>query len=377
MVLFEFINPFRNNNKIAQYLKENHALLLNKKEMIDYIHRAPRHTDRRASIRKTLSQSAKDRILNRVGTYKANLVDVFVSDMVKNICENIGDKYGEHSTRNAIEDDKYDILLVMDETYNEVDMSNKSPAQITRAKIAKILGFIIIQLGECVKYNDYITVNLICMRKGLKIKGTLLIGAYLYMLKAHRPEQHFGMLELADGHKNIAGLCAYGKFGFIQDPDLRGNDCFPELTNLPMSTDMEVLNKDTIIDIIFGRVVFDKHELCLNFGAVSGEDALDIIDREERQLACSNVYDSEYIDTDRRNNELRHRHDLKINHRRTVHRAKPNLRKTEIGYKLVSRRPVAKTFHRAVKYKRAMSIKALRLFTKTLGFPTQKKRNET
>jgi hypothetical protein len=142
---------------------------------------------------------------------------------------------------------KQDIILA----------GNLTIEQYQQQKSESIDGFIIVQKGECKKlpgsessFDDVYSVNLICTNN---VKGKLLIGAYLFILKT-TPKAKVAILELLGGYTNIPGFIAYSKLGFKQDISLYGEDCFRSLSNLPMSKYFINETPDDIIKRVVGDV---------------------------------------------------------------------------------------------------------------------------
>jgi len=142
---------------------------------------------------------------------------------------------------------KQDIILV----------GNLTIEQYQQQKSESVDGFIIVQKGECKKlpgsessFDHVYSINLICTNN---VKGKLLIGAYLFILKT-TPKAKVAILELLGGYTNIPGFIAYSKLGFKQDTSLYGIDCFKSLSNLPMSKYLKNQTTDDIIKIVVGDV---------------------------------------------------------------------------------------------------------------------------
>ena len=110
---------------------------------------------------------------------------------------------------------------------------------IREKKMRSVVGFLIVQRGECESFPDDYAVNLICVKDdAVAGTGPLLIGLYLYtILERVRTNGHLqlGLLELAGGYYNIAGLCLYSKFGFAPEIRMATHGCFPHPGNMPMS----------------------------------------------------------------------------------------------------------------------------------------------
>lgn len=181
--------------------------------------------------------------------------------------------------------------------FNELKFSNYR--EQFKEKFKLITGFAIVNRGKCkIHPNDYM-LNLICTNtKGI---GSVIIGLYLYSILKHpmttdyldifdddsselidqlngnakmiykkikknkisnkyKYEKKYGiqlykrkfktdepliptnglaLLELANGYKNVSGLCSYEKFGFRYDKTMFSNNVFTECTdevgNIPMN----------------------------------------------------------------------------------------------------------------------------------------------
>ena len=109
---------------------------------------------------------------------------------------------------------------------------------IREKKLRSVVGFLIVQKGECRSFPEDYAVNLICVRDGVaEGVGPILIGLYLYtILERFQTIRHLqlGLLELAGGYYNISGLCLYSKFGFVPSMNLAIPGCFPSPGNMPM-----------------------------------------------------------------------------------------------------------------------------------------------
>lgn len=118
--------------------------------------------------------------------------------------------------------------------------------KIRDKKLRSVVGFLIVQKGECRAFPEDYAVNLICVKDddddkpgtgALPGTGPLLIGLYLYtIIERRRTMGHLqlGLLELAGGYYNIAGLCLYSKFGFEPTINLAIPGCFSSPGNMPM-----------------------------------------------------------------------------------------------------------------------------------------------
>lgn len=189
----------------------------------------------------------------------------------EDICSDIEPKYIREVLTRAIEQPhnyrQYDIAFIIDTTQPR--------------NISSIISLVIVQKGECLKFENAYALNLICSRKCFSC-GNILIGLYLYSILCHpqnidtirksflplplplssdilpyygHPVLHVGLLEISGGYKNISGLCLYTKFGFVINPKLSGQgaNCFGLDTNIAMikrfKRDESIINDDTLYNI--------------------------------------------------------------------------------------------------------------------------------
>lgn len=217
--------------------------------------------------------------------------------------ENIEFKLNNFDDLDANDDQQYSLKEIQKKIYDELDKFNElkffNYKEQFKEKFKLIVGFALVNRGKCKIYpNDYM-LNLICSNvKGI---GSIIIGLYLYAILKHpiitnfldifnddefnlnnnlkgkaqitykrikrnkittnyKYEKKYGidlykkkfktdepliptngnaLLELANGYKNIAGLCSYEKFGFIYDKNMFSNDvytnCSSEIGNVPMN----------------------------------------------------------------------------------------------------------------------------------------------
>ena len=143
-------------------------------------------------------------------------------------------------------------------------------------EVNKILAFIIPELGECklplpqYPREDVWSINLIC--GGTGGNGAYLISLFLFSVIRGAQMSKWppiGVLELAGGYENTAGLCLYTKFGFKVDSSIRGPDCFSDYHNLPHIADFRPFDLDTtaqtMINLITSKTPippFYKNPLC-------------------------------------------------------------------------------------------------------------------
>ena len=207
-------DEYRNNDEIKKYLEKEKLELLDKDEL-------------------------KEKLK---GDFTEELVKYFDSELCKN---NINYFYILEVFKEAFKDDNKEFEIIF--------LINKENGDI--------YGFLISQLGECEIYKDAYVLNLICSKKSAP-----LLGAYLYMIKKFEGKPQIGILELAGSYTNTQALCAYNKFGFYPNTQLR--DCFS--VNMTMTMSLHLYSLDDIINTVVTGINIDKDnnfdiDLCNRF----------------------------------------------------------------------------------------------------------------
>lgn len=156
----------------------------------------------------------------------------FLSSAMGKCCgDNIGKDYLTANISNLKNRERYDLALL---THTADFKSNQL--------VENILGFILVQRGECSKLPNTYCINLVCSPIGdsrAKGVGSIMMALYLYcVMNNPNVADKIGLLELANSYENIAGLCLYSKYGFSYDPTLYEGRCFEDKFNLPMIVDM-------------------------------------------------------------------------------------------------------------------------------------------
>ena len=181
-------------------------------------------------------------------------------------CQNLSQRYIIHTINSIFTKPTFDVLFAVYKKDSIIFESDIYDYQYRKSK--NVGGFIVVEKGECKKgptkwslyyyfnnkelnYNNVYSVFLICSSNDdddvPTIKGQLLMGAYLFIIKNNKSFAQHAVLELLDGYTNIPGFIAYSKLGFEKDLNLYDENCFYILTNLPMSNSL--INKN-ITDII-------------------------------------------------------------------------------------------------------------------------------
>jgi len=259
----ENIEIFRNEPRIQQGL--NGIILMNCQEFEEWFEPQDRKSIRleEAAIKKGEEEKLELRRADSL-EFKTSISKEILKQLAVEVCgidpktgaTRIGEEYGETAVEN-LEFSNFDLLVAVDSLeYNTAGTTET----ITKRKLANVVGFIIAEKGECHRKPHVWSVNLICTRKkanGSTVKGIILLGAFIYCIKnsPDRTEVQEGILELAKGYKNTAGFISYTKMGFNKDLTLfgvnrRGENCFHDFTNLPMSVNIRDLDNETILNRI-------------------------------------------------------------------------------------------------------------------------------
>jgi len=252
----EHLNPYRSDPRIIRALGGgsllNHSEFMNWYELPD-----PRMSARNIGKKNRASEIADGRVK----------VMESLTQIANSVCENkIDYQYGISAILN-LSFDRYDILAAVAPGYDKVkrDETSTTPSVSLKNKTKHILGFVIVEKGECKMKPDDYTINLICSRSKLeykkyglrriakreRLRAAILLGAYMYCAK--KRDQDIGLLELADGYNNISGFFSYSKMGFVKDLSLFGRRCFRDYANLPMSVRLDRYTYDNIIDYASGE----------------------------------------------------------------------------------------------------------------------------
>jgi hypothetical protein len=283
-------------------------------------------------------------------------MDKLIKFLSSKICEDIGSDYAKTAVERAIslteKNNIFDIVVISNKNIEAIglieeeeeeaqDMDNdeeedessmeeeeykpkKEPSfdkidEILAYRLQGVVGFIIVELGECKQYPFGYSINLICTNKKAPAGcGSILMGLYLYTILSHpdkndsttitfptgnavlniieKPRsneaigdvtievtfssdepltqvQQYGILELASAYTNPGGLCMYEKFGFQYTESMYGEDCFPDFNNLPMIIDFNTKpgyselskeqRKEKVINITAGTDRgFPKSKIC-------------------------------------------------------------------------------------------------------------------
>lgn len=189
-----------------------------------------------------------------------------LTQMANDVCENhIDVQYGISAILN-LNFEKFDLLVALAPDHEKLKLEETTVAPKTslKNKTKHILGFIIVERGECKMFPDSYVINLICTRSKVeykkygrnvssereRLRGAILLGAYLFCAK--KLKQGMGLLELSDGYKNVKGFFSYSKMGFIRDVSLFDRKCFKDYANLPMSVDLTRYSYEQIINYASG-----------------------------------------------------------------------------------------------------------------------------
>ena len=280
-----FINEIKEKTT-ESYLETNKIRLINKSSLSDWLISAPiAYTDHSRNGR---NPKPNDFIQVQAKTFIERLTDDHCMDKII-------PGYARQSTSRSLSNSfDYDILLVVADTYKNVPQKYYTPDDYINFKLKQVKGFLIVEKGGCKQYPDLHSINLICSNAK---QGTLLMGMYIYTLFTTQLDANkTGILELAGGYNNIAGLCSYTKFGFVPDDELHVDNCFDYKVNLPMSVK---LNKSsvTVDDII--KV------------SIRMKPKLDIIDPNDTELCSTYKPEADDYNQTKQQQYLAHLFELK------------------------------------------------------------------
>lgn len=144
----------------------------------------------------------------------------------------------------------YDILFAIDTQI--VIRSDDDQAITLEKKSNAIVGVIIIEEGECMESPESWGVKVICVKPN-SVKGSLLMGACLYCIKANHSINPECLLELVNGYKNLSAFYSYTGLGFLRDDSLWDERCFDTVYCMPMRVDLSKISQGDIINKVLGR----------------------------------------------------------------------------------------------------------------------------
>ena len=245
------LDTYRNDD-IIQGLLNNNFVLLNLEEFLDWYEpdESRQNPHRAAAAQNPFAPTT----IRRQASYDEKLVKARnILPKLASLCRGIGLVYGQQAVTNLLDKNaSFDLLVALQADYESVNRIGRTET-VSQRKLEKVVAFIIVELGECIKKPNTISVNLICGKSSIpQFKASILLGAYLYCIKKTRYDQE-GILELAGGYTNPSGFMSYTKLGFNYDKTLYGVNCFDAFENLPMSVNLVKMSPETIINL-FGDV---------------------------------------------------------------------------------------------------------------------------
>jgi len=148
-----------------------------------------------------------------------------------------------------------DMLVLADNDYIEY------LGEPIETRLQHLHGFLIVQKGGYEPEPRTYIAKLVCTR-GFRGAGTILVGAYLATIHQHSATEvtQLARLELFRGYENLAGLCAYTKFGFVPDLSYRHSRFSDSTVELPMIVDVSSISWEEIVGAAKGR----RHIVRLN-----------------------------------------------------------------------------------------------------------------
>lgn len=261
------INEYRNNPDIIRVLGGVQLLNYNEfhKWFSDLGEEAIRTLPKRKASMSNPFSHTEERLEEEVEINNEVALNSAIQNLTKNVCQGIIQKeYVASSLSMSITSRKFDLLVAVAPGYQEMGLRTvDSPYVRASEKMKMVVGFIIVQKGECETHPNAWAVNLICVRSirlgffSYSIKGSILLGAYLYCIKLSNNSEQLGLLELADGYLNVAGFFSYTKMGFDKNTSIISSDppCFNDISNLPMSVNLIPYTPETIIGLASGSII--------------------------------------------------------------------------------------------------------------------------
>ena len=284
----EHLDAYRNDEKTVKALEGR--VLLNHDEFVKW-YSPPKIRMSQRNLTKKINRQPS---LEKVETISNAILEL----MAENVCEKkIGRTYGINAVRRLVHS-QFDILVLVESNYLDVKAKEGYTYTKTAAnkKMNHVLGFIIVEKGECRRLPNAYSVNLICVRS-LKDKprGSILLGAYLYCCK--KVGQRYGLLELAGGYKNAAGFFSYSKMGFVKNTTLFDERCFKDFGNLPMSIDLADYRYTDFVDYASGHRKFTNFRDDTGFMDIIPEKGNVVQEQLQQEIAryCNLLYQMPFI----------------------------------------------------------------------------------
>jgi len=198
-----------------------------------------------------------------ITSYSKN-IEIFKEKFVKQICTDINPR---HITilinKILLSHNIFQDMLIL----ANIDYMKDAEESIEK-RLQNFHGFIIVKKEDYDRKQPslkFFMVKLICSR--IIGGGSLLLGAYLYIVKLHTDIIQYGLLELFRGYENIKGFCAYSKFGFVPKLDYKHARFSDIIVELPMSINIENITFDDIIYVVNGR----KNIIQIDFDRVKND----------------------------------------------------------------------------------------------------------
>jgi hypothetical protein len=284
----EHLDAYRKDEKIVKALEGR--ILLNHDEFVKWYSPPKIKMSERIATKGINRQPS----VEKVETVSNAVLEL----MAESVCEKkIGRNYGINAIR-RLKNSQFDVLVLVESNYQSIKAAEGHTKTKTAAnkKINGVLGFIIVEKGECKRLPNAYSVNLICVRSVKdKPKGSILLGAYLYCCK--KIGQRYGLLELAAGYKNAAGFFAYSKMGFVKNTTLFDSRCFTDIGNLPMSIDIAEYKYTDFIDYASGHRKFTNFRDDTGFLDIVPEKGNQKQQNIQTEIAryCNLIYQMPYI----------------------------------------------------------------------------------
>jgi len=153
----------------------------------------------------------------------------------------IGAEYLKDALDNAFrtKERRFDVALLVKHDPTKQVVRGKKKA----LENFDVVGFVVVEIGECHKLPNTASINLICAREfeNHKNAGRTMMALFCYFILSSPSLDQRGILEVAGGFENPGAFCMYQKFGFKPDYSLYSAtddwECFNWATLIPMMVD--------------------------------------------------------------------------------------------------------------------------------------------
>lgn len=205
-----------------------------------------------------------------------------------------------HTAFSSKNHSQHEILLM---TKKSGDKPQYGEISVNNIQTEDIVGFIIIQVGECRLYPSIPALKIICTNDGPHSSKASNFLMYIYLRAMIENKHEYGLLEVAGSYRNPGALCLYNKFGFREDALLDDSTCFGEEGTLSMRADLNDKAYKNLDDVILNNLPINIREpepMCKK-GSIIGPNGTGqqeyINIRARNRIYLDNFFKSQDIDT--------------------------------------------------------------------------------